>query len=53
MDVVYDRFTKGVYGEHARLNNAFNGGPECASQVPLSFILATIVIMVSFTTAPP
>jgi hypothetical protein len=43
-----DHFTKGVYGEHARINNDFNGGPVCASQVPIYFILGTIVLMVSF-----
>ena len=39
------RFTEGVYGPNARVNNAFNGGPECAAQVPLLFILGTILLM--------
>ena len=41
------RFTEGVYGPNARVNNAFNGGPECAAQVPLYFIISTILLMVS------
>ena len=42
---VLDHFTKGVYGEHARINNDFNGGPTCAAQVPLYFTLGTIAIL--------
>ena len=42
-----DRFTKGVYGEHARVNNDFNGGPTCAAQQPLAFTLAVIGFFVS------
>ena len=42
---VLDRFTLGVYGEKARINNDFNGGPQCAAQVPLTFILGTIAVM--------
>ena len=34
-----------MYGEHARINNDFNGGPECAAQVPLTFVLGTIAIL--------
>ena len=40
-----DRLTRGVWGEDARVNNAFNGGPECASQVPINFIVGTIICM--------
>ena len=39
------RFTEGVYGPNAVINNAFNGGPECAAQVPLYFIIGTIILM--------
>ena len=42
---VLQRFTEGCWGPNARVNNPFNGGPECAAQVPLYFIIATIVIM--------
>lgn len=42
-----DHFTKGVYGEHARINHDFNGGPKCAEQLSISFTLGTIAFLVS------
>ena len=47
MEQLYDRLVKGAWGEHARINNRANGGPECAEEVPIWFILLTFAIVVS------
>jgi len=42
-----DHFVKGVWGEHAHFQSDTNGGPSCAAQVPLSFVVGTIAVLVS------
>ena len=45
MEEIQARLLDGVWGPNARINNDFNGGPECAKQVPMNFRLATIAIL--------
>ena len=44
---LYEVFTKGVWGEHAVINNNFNGGPICASESTPEFKVKLILLFVS------
>ena len=38
---------RGTWGEHAMINNDFNGGPKCASESTPEFKLMVTLICVS------
>ena len=42
-----DVFVRGAWGEHAIVNNDFNGGPICAAQSTPMFKFLTTLVTVS------
>ena len=44
-----DVLVRGTWGEHAIVNNDFNGGPVCAAQSTPLFKFIVTLVTVSFT----
>ena len=50
MKTIWEFSLRGVYGEHAKVQNLNYGGPECAAMLPDDFkIFANLALVSSLT----